>query len=88
MFFLARTFINLYLYKKTDPLATESLASPFKPDFEAMIFILFTFKFSIEIENEKSLYRIIKYVNRLHTLFIFYSIFTFILLLLTYGRDV
>jgi hypothetical protein len=84
----ARFFGNMYAYGKTDPKAIEVAPFPFAQHFESNILLLFTFKIDLDEEYNTKLARIIRGLNILHLIFIFYSVFTFILLLLTYGKSI
>lgn len=81
-----RIFINLYIFNKQEDKIMDQLSSFFQPDLEAMILLLFTFRWNLEEKYKRAFLSLLKYANYLHIIFIIYTILIFILLLLTYGK--
>ena len=83
---IVRFFLNMHIYWQLEKETASSLYSPIGTNFEGTILYLFTFHFEILEKEDTEIKTLIVFVNYLHLFFIFYSVFSFILLLTTYGQ--
>ncbi len=76
----------MYIFWQLEKETASSLYSPIGTNFEGTILYLFTFQIEILEKEGVEIKTLIVFVNYLHLFFIFYSAFSFLLLLTTYGQ--
>src|SRR6186713_1414923 len=81
-----RVIVNTRVLSKQGDQIVDEPGPLLDTNSDTLIVVVFTFWFSKEDTQDKQLIRLIRYTNFLHSFFTVYSVFIFILFLITYGK--